>query len=66
MAGNGWNVLKYLDMARNGWKCLAGWIGWKCLEMARNGLKWLDMAEMAGNVWLAGLAGNGRKWLETA
>ena len=55
MAGNGWNwpemariagncskLLKLLDMAKMGSKCLA----W--LEITRNGWTWLEMATMAG------------------
>ena len=54
MAGSGWKLLEWLEMAMH---------GWKQLEMAGNGWEWLEIAEMAGNcskgLEIAGMAQDG-------
>ena len=57
LARNGWNGLKWQDMAGN-FQCLemAGIAEncWKCLDiagMAGHGWTWLEMTGMTGNSW---------------
>ena len=72
MAGNGWKLLEWLEMAGNVYKGLTmaamAEYGREWLGMAGNGWEWLGWLEMAGNLvkrsweWLKGLEIAGNSW----